>query len=111
MIVFGLAPPQEPADAAVLADRPHLLAPAGQHLVDVGLVADVPDDCVTGRVKNVVEAEGELDDAQVQGEMAAGLGDGADQLVADLAGQDAELRNSQSFQIGGRVDRLVETSH
>ena len=38
----------KPRDAAELAQRAHALAPAGQDLVRIGLVADVPDQRSSG---------------------------------------------------------------
>ena len=83
----------------------HRLAPAGQHLVAVGLVADVPDQAVVRRVEHVMQRDRELDRAEVGREMAAGLAHRFDagtarsslaragcssrarrQLAADLAG-------------------------
>jgi RND family efflux transporter MFP subunit len=47
----------------VLAQPRHALAPAGQDLVRVGLVADVPDDAVERRVEDVVQRDREFDQA------------------------------------------------
>ena len=43
--------------------RVHLVAAAGQDLVRVGLMADVPDNPVTRRVEHVVQRNGQLDRA------------------------------------------------
>ena len=51
----------------------HAFAPAGEDLVPVGLVADVPHDAVVGRVEHVMQRDRELDRAEVGREMAAGL--------------------------------------
>src|SRR6185295_19137733 len=44
-------------DAVLHAQPRHFLAAAGEDLVRVGLVADVPDDAVLGRVVDVVQRE------------------------------------------------------
>ena len=49
------------------------LAPAGQDLVRIGLVADVPDDAVVRRVEDVVQRDRQLDRAEVRRQVAAGL--------------------------------------
>ena len=49
------------------------VVPAGQQLVHVGLVAGVEDDRVPRRVEDAVQRDGELDDAEVGAEVAAGL--------------------------------------
>ncbi len=47
-----------------------VLAP-GQNLVDIALVADIPDKLVFGRVKYRVQRDGQLDDPEVRAEMTA----------------------------------------
>ena len=56
-------------------------------LVDVGLVPDVEDDAVVRAVESAMDAQRELDDPEVRGEVTAGLRDGRDELLADLVGQ------------------------
>ncbi len=58
-------------EAAVLLDGVQLLAPPGQHLVRIGLVADVPDDAVVRRVEDVVQGDGQLDRAESGREVPA----------------------------------------
>ena len=48
-------------------------APAGEDLVRIGLVADVPDDAVVRRVEDVVQRDRQLDRAEVRRQVAAGL--------------------------------------
>ena len=43
----------------------HAVAPAGEDLVRIGLVADVPDEAVVRRVEDVVQRDGQLDRAEV----------------------------------------------
>ena len=43
----------------------HALAPAGEDLVRIGLVADVPDHAVVRRVEDVVQRDRQLDRAEV----------------------------------------------
>ena len=66
------------------------LAP-GDDLVHVGLVAGVPDDGVGRRVEHPVQRQRQLDGAEVGPEVAAGLGHGLDDEVADLAGEIVQL--------------------
>ena len=58
------------------------IEPAGKHLVDVALVADVEDELVLRRVENAMQRDGQLDDAEIRSEMAAGLREDLDQLIA-----------------------------
>ena len=63
------------------------VAPAGQDLVRVGLVADVPDQPVVRRVEDVVQGHGQLDHAQPGAEMPAGHRDRVDRLLPQLGRQ------------------------
>ena len=67
------------------------LAAAGQNLVGIGLMADVPDDLVLGRVKDVVNGDGQLHSAQARGQVTAVARDHFDDEVADLGGQLRQL--------------------
>ena len=82
---------QNGREAAVLADGVELVAAAGEHLVRVGLVADVPEDLVARRVEQRVERDGDLAGAEVRAEVAADLADRVDDLLADLLGDLLEL--------------------
>ena len=77
-------------EAAVLLDGVEPVAPAGEHLVRIGLVADVPHQPVARRVEDVVQRDGELDRAEPRGEMSAARGDGLDQVVAQLVADFAQ---------------------
>ena len=90
-VVFALGALGEAGQAAALAQRADAVAPAGQDLVRIGLVADVPDQPVARRVEDVVQRDGQLDDAEPGAEMAAGHRDGADRLAAQLVGELAQL--------------------
>ncbi len=108
-VVVGLLAAGVAGQAARLAQARELLAPPGHHLVDVGQVADVPEDDVTGRVENPVHGEGQLDDAQVRAQVAAaGRRHRGDDAVADLDGQLVELFVAEAAQIRGVLDRLEE---
>ena len=58
----------------------------------VALVGDVPDYFVLGGIEDVVEGHRHFYDAEGGAEVAAGLGDGADDVPAELVG---ELREEQ----------------
>ena len=49
LIVLGLRPDEEPGDAAELAECPEPIAPPGEELVDVALMAGVPHELVLRR--------------------------------------------------------------
>ena len=86
-VVFAFGALGEAGQPALLAQRAHAVAAAGQDLVRIGLVADVPDQTVVRRVEDVVQRDSQLDDAEPGAKMAAGVGDGVDQLSAQLIRQ------------------------
>jgi hypothetical protein len=56
-VVFALGALGEAGEAARLAQRADAVAPAGQDLVRIGLVADVPDQPVVRRVEDMVQRD------------------------------------------------------
>ena len=71
-VVFALGALGEAGQAAALAQRADAVAPAGQDLVRIGLVADVPDQPVVRRVEHVVQRHRQFDHAEAGAEMPAG---------------------------------------
>ena len=57
-----------------------------------------------GRLEDAVQGEGQLDGAEVRAEVAAGLGDGRDDEVADLAAQLGQVGVGQASQVVGVTD-------
>ena len=72
-VVRALAALGKAGNAAVHAQAVHAGAPAGEHLVRVALVADVPDQPVLRRVEDGVQGDGQFDGAEVGRQVAAGL--------------------------------------
>ena len=85
-VVFAFGALGEPRQPAALAQRPDTVAPAGQDLVRIGLMADVPDQPVVRRVEHVVQRDGQLDHAEAGAEMPAGHRHRADRLGAQFVG-------------------------
>ena len=71
-VVLALRSRRVAGQAPRLAEVDEVVAAAGDDLVDVGLVAGVPQHDVAGRVEHPVDGEGELDGAEVGAEVAAG---------------------------------------
>ena len=101
-VVFALAALGEAAQAAALAQRADAVAPPGQDLVRIALVADVPDQPVARRVEDIMDRGGQLDHAEPRAEMPAGGADRGDRLGAQLVGELAQLLGLQLAQVGGR---------
>ena len=84
------------------------VAPPGQDLVRIGLVADVPDDAVGGSVEDIVQRDGQLDDAEARAEMPAGDRNRADRLGAQFVGDLDEFAGAEIAQVGRGLDPVEE---
>mmetsp|Transcript_6569 Transcript_6569/g.27608 ORF Transcript_6569/g.27608 Transcript_6569/m.27608 type:complete len:481 (-) Transcript_6569:256-1698(-) len=107
-VVVRLGALLEAREAALLAERGHAVAAAREDLVRVALVRDVPQDAVLGRVEDVVERDGELDDAERRAEMAARLGHLANDLPAQLVRELLELRRREPLHVRRHVDGVEQ---
>ena len=107
-VVLALGAPGEARQPAGLAERPDPVAPAGEDLVRIGLVADVPDQPVVRRVEDVVERHRQLDHAEPGAEMAAGDRDRGDRLLAELVGHLSELQFVELPEVGRQADGVEE---
>ena len=87
---------REAREPAAHAQRANAIAAAGQDLVRIGLVADVPDQPVVRRLENVVERDGQFDDAETRAQMAAGDGNRVDRFGAQFARRVASTRRARN---------------
>ncbi len=99
---------QNGARPVVLADRRQALAAAGEDLVRVGLVADVPEHLVARRVEQAVQRHGQLAGAEVGAEVAADLADRVDDVGAHLLRDLLQLLVVEAVQVGGTVDPVEQ---
>ena len=106
-IVFAFRPLGEAGEAAALAKRADAVFPAREDLVGIGLVADVPDHPVAGRIEKVVEGDRELDDAEARAQVAACDGDRLDRLLAQFIGDLTQIAFRQLPQVS-RCHDLVK---
>ena len=107
-VVFALGALGKARQAAFLPDGAHRLAAAGEELVRIGLMADVPDQPVVRGVEDVVQGDGELDDAEAGAQMPAGLGDGVDEVGAQFVGDLSQLAFLEFSQVGRRLDAIEQ---
>ena len=107
-VVLGLEDRAERGQAAVLADRRQCLAPAGEDLVRVGLVADVPEHLVARRVEQAVQRHRQLAGAEVGPEVAADLTDRVDDVGAHLLRHPLQLGVVEAVQVGRAVDPVEQ---
>ncbi len=97
----------EAREAVLLADAEHPVAPPGEDLVRISLVADVPDQTVLRRVEDIVQRDGQLDHAEPRTEMAAGDRHGFDHRGAHVPRQRLKLVLGQAAQgcgVGHRIE-------
>ena len=107
-VVFAFRALGEAGEAAALTQSSDPVAPSGQDLVRIGLMADVPDDPVGRRIEHIVQRDGQFDHAETGAQMAAGHRHRADRLGAQFVGDLGEVALAQLAQIGGRVDLIQQ---
>src|SRR6476661_6711414 len=107
-VVFALAAPGEAAEAPALPKRPDAVAPPGDDLVRIGLVPDVPDQLVLGRVEHIMRGNGQLDYTEPGAEVPAGHRHRRDHLLAKLFGELRELLLVELAQVGRKLDRIQQ---
>ena len=110
-IVLAFGAQREAVQAVRLADGAEAVLAAGQKLVDVDLMAHVPDKFVLGRVENAVQRDGQLHHAEVRAEVAAVLGEAGDQFLPDFAGEFLQLRQRQFFDVLRAVHHVEVSAH
>ena len=107
-IMLGFRAQEETVEAFVGADRVDLIRATGEHFVNVSLVGDVEDKLVVRRGEHLMEGDGQLDDAQIGTEVAAGFREGGDERVPDFRGKIDQFPVGEFFDIAGRMDGLEE---
>ena len=65
-VVFRFVTPQKTAQSARLFDCVQFVSPAGQYLVRIGLMPDIPDKPVVRRIENVMHRHGKFDGAKAR---------------------------------------------
>jgi hypothetical protein len=95
----GLLPARVSGEAACVTEPVESGSTPGQDLVHVCLMADVPDETVTGGVEHPMEGDRQLDDTEIRGKVAAGLGDPVEDEGADLLAEELELLIAEGSKI------------
>src|SRR5262245_32603394 len=103
-VVFTLRALGKSGQTAAGSQRTNAITPAGQNLVRIGLVADVPDQLVIGCVKNVVKGDREFDNAEARTEMTAGNSNGIDCFRAQFIGNLLQVPRIDTAQISRTLD-------
>ena len=107
-VVFALAALGKAAEAPALPERADAVTAAGDDLVRIGLVANVPDQAIARCLEDVVKRNGELDHAKTRTEVAPGHGYGGDRLLPELVGELRKLVTLQLPNVIGIVDRIEQ---
>jgi len=103
-IVIAFGPLGEAGQSAAGAQGADAVAAAGQDLVRIGLMANVPDQAVARGVEHVVQGRRQFDDTEAGAEMSAGDRDGVDGFLTQLIGDLPDLLHLEPAQIVGCVD-------
>ncbi len=91
-------------EAVLVLDCVDAVAAAGEDLVRIALVADVPYEAIGRRVEEIMQGDGQLDHAKARAEVTATACDLFDQVFAQLARDRGQLARVELAQVGGRVD-------
>ena len=86
-VIFAFGALGETGQAAALAQGPDAVAPAGEDLVWIGLVPDIPDQPVPRRIEHMMQRDRQFDDAEAGPKVPTGDRDCTDRLRAQLVGQ------------------------
>ena len=105
-IVIALGAFGEARQAAAGAQGANAVAAAGEDLVRIGLVADVPDQAVARRVEDVVEGSGQFDHAEASAEMSTGYRNRIDGFLTQFVGNLPDLLYLELPQIVRGSDRV-----
>ena len=103
-VVLALAAPRKARQALILPQRGHLVAPAGEDLVRIGLMAHVPDQPVMRGVEHIVQRDGQFHRTQIGRQVPPGTRHGVQNELPQLVGQLGQLLPLQRAQVGRTVD-------
>src|SRR5690606_10928886 len=107
-VIGAFAAPREGGQAVLLPQSGHLFAAAGEDLVWIGLMADIPDQAIFRRLIDIVQSDGQLDHAQSGAEMTTGLTNSPEQEQTQLVRQFRQARYIQLPQLGGAVNAVQQ---
>ena len=110
-IVLAFSAQGEAVQAARGADRVKAVFATGEQLVDIALMAHVPDKLVFGGVENAVEGDSQLHHTKVRAEVTAVFGKDRDQLLADFFGELLQLVELQFLDVFRTVHHVEVSVH
>ena len=92
---------EEARDAVPTTDPGERVAPAGQHLVRIGLMTDVPDQRVVRGVVEIMQRDREFNRAETSRQVSTAACDGLEQAGAQLLGELRQLLIREAAQVRG----------
>ena len=107
-IIFALATLGEARQAAAGAQRADAVASAGQDLVRITLVANVPDQAIVRGVEYIMDRGGQFDHAEARAQMPAGDRYRRNHFLAQFVGQLAQLGRFQLTQVCRGLDGVQQ---
>ena len=113
-IVLALAALGEAVEAIPLANRPDAMTPAGENLVGIGLMADIPDQPVAWRVEDIVQCNRQFDDPEATAEMASRFGCCGNHLCPEFGSKARQVslaQMPQGLRIGSAVKKGCQLVH
>ena len=109
-VVLTFASEHEAVQPAGLPDGVKPIPPAGEELVDVGLVTDIENEVIRGGVEHPVQGDRQLHHAQVRAEVSTGLTQDLNELFPDLFRQPRKILNRDLLYVLGTLDGIQQRS-
>src|SRR5579864_2846895 len=106
-VILALRAFGEARKSAALTERAHAIATPRQNLVRICLVPDIPDQAIAGRVKNVMQRDGQFDDTEAGAKMTTRDRDDVDSFLPQLVSKLTQLILGKGPQICG-LSNLVQ---
>ena len=103
-VVRTLAAARKGRQAVALFDAPESIAPPGEHLVRIGLMAHVPHQAVVRGVEDIMQCDRELNGPKPGGKVPAASAHRLDQELAQFLRQRRQVTLGQRSEVGGRLD-------
>ena len=107
-VVLAFAALGEAAEAFVEPIGVEQFTPSGEDLVPVGLVPNVPNELVVGRIEDVMQRHGELHHTKAGAEVAALYAHHIDDEIAEFLAHLIELRFGDLTEVRRDVDALEQ---
>jgi len=105
-VIIALGALGEAGQTAAAAQRPDTITTAGDDLVRIGLMADIPDQSVAWRVEHVVDGRCQFDNAKASAQMSAGYGNRGNGFLSQLIRELAQLLRLELAQLFGSIDSV-----